>query len=146
GVKSIDPLTAHQRLDGATFRIERLNALAVSTLSFGPEFVGLRKQPARIEGHDVDGKRLAADRMRDGLVLDAKARGEDDPAVRNFAYCGDTLHQIEVKADVRGPRQFVGIRILDSRFGSWRESAADSLLKDFGGVQFLPPVAVNGDD
>ena len=94
----------------------------------------------------MDCQRLAADRMGDGLVLDAEARGEDDPATRNIAYCGDTRRQIEVKTGVRGPRQLVGMRILDSRFGSRRERAADSLLKDFGGVQFLPPVAVNGDD
>ena len=82
--------------------------------------------------------------MRDGLVFDAEAGGEDDPAKRDTAYCGDALRQIEAAAGVRGFRQFAGIRSLDSRFSSCCESAADSFLKDSGGVQFFPRLGEQG--
>jgi hypothetical protein len=93
----------------------------------------------RIEGHDVDGECLAADRMRDGLVLDAEAGREDDLAKREITYGGNTPREIDTEASICRLHQFAGSRSLDSRFCSGRESATDSFLKDFGGVQFLPP-------
>ena len=70
-------------------------------LGLRPELEGLRKQPAGIEGHHVDREPLAEDRMRDGLVLDAEARREDDATGNDTAYRGDTVIEMEAEARAR---------------------------------------------
>jgi hypothetical protein len=76
------------------------NAAAVPALRPRPELVCFRKQPPRIEGDHIDQEGLREDRMGDGLVLDAEARGENDPAPHNVPYRADTLRQIEMKVVV----------------------------------------------
>ena len=99
GIKSIDALMPHQRFDPGAIGISSDNAPAILLLGLRPELEGLRKQPAGIKGHHLDGEPLAEDRMGDSLVLDAEARREDDAAGNDVVYRGDTV--IEMEAEVR---------------------------------------------
>ena len=53
-----------------------------------------RKQPAGIEGHDVDRRVFGEDGVGDGLILKTEARGEDNRARDIAADVGDPLEQV----------------------------------------------------
>ena len=62
-------------------RVDRADAPAIALLGLLPGRVGLGKQPAGVEGDDVDVEPGLAEVMQDDLVLEAEAGGEHDPAV-----------------------------------------------------------------
>jgi hypothetical protein len=95
--ESIDALTRDQCFDAIAIGIDGYNAPAVSVLGLGPELEGLRKQPPGIEGHHVDREPLAEDRMRNGLIFNAKASREDDATGNDATYRGDPVIQ-EIEA------------------------------------------------
>ncbi len=84
--KTVDPLAAHECLDIARVRIDGGNAHAVAQLRLRPDRMGLREQATRVERDDVDRKLLRQDQMRDDLILEAEARGEDDAAAHRLAH------------------------------------------------------------
>ena len=128
----------HQRFEPGAIGISGDNALAVAVLGPRPEIEGLRKQPAGIEGHHVDGKPLAEDRVGDGLVLDAEVRREDDATGNDAAYRGDTVIELEVEARVRRRRRGgLGVR-------RWPEGSSDSLFEGFGGNHGFPRFGERG--
>ena len=100
-IESIDSLTAHQGFHSAAVGICCKNAPTVAVLSLRPHHKRFWEQPTGVEGHHVDCETLAEDRMSDRLVLQAKARGEDDAAGNDAADRDDTLIEIEAGACVR---------------------------------------------
>jgi hypothetical protein len=80
---------------------------------------------------------LAEDRMRDRLVLEGKAGGEDDAAGNDAPDGGDTVAEIEAQARVRRDGS-------DLRLFGRREGGSDSLFDDFGDYHGVPRFAERG--
>jgi hypothetical protein len=100
-VESVDTLTPHQGFYGAAVRTRCKNPPTIAVLGLHPDRKRFWEQPAGIEGHHVDREALAEDRMGDGLVLDGKARREDNPTGDDAADRSDALIEMEAEARVR---------------------------------------------
>jgi len=77
-VEAVDPVAAHEGLDGIVPGIERRDRDAVARLGLRPKRVDLTEEPTGIERDDFDRQVLHRDQMGDDLILEAEAGGEDE--------------------------------------------------------------------
>src|SRR5664279_3666987 len=84
-----------ERLKLGTIRDDGTDAAAVAPLSFGPDIMGLLKQAAGVERHDVDIQALAENGAADGLVFQTEAGGEDERSADGGAGGRQALEQVE---------------------------------------------------
>ncbi len=77
-VEAVDSAIGDHRCDGLGVRVIGADSNAVALLRLLPELVGRGEKPAGIERHNLDRKSLTKNMVRDQLVFDAEAGGEDD--------------------------------------------------------------------
>src|SRR3954467_13131159 len=75
-IEAVDSGIGDERRQSGFIRMKGPDAHAIARLCFRPQIVGLGKQPAGVESCDLDGKPCSEDQMRDRLILDAEAGGE----------------------------------------------------------------------
>src|SRR5580704_627908 len=76
-------------------RVDRAHPPAIALLGALPRRVGLRKQPAGVEGDEVDIEPRLANVMEDDLILEAEACRERDRAPHLFAETHQAARNVE---------------------------------------------------
>ena len=79
-IEAVDTGLGHEGLQSLGIGMVGPDLEAVAALRFRPEGVGFWKQPASVEGGELDIQPCLGDQVGDRLVLKAEAGGEDDAA------------------------------------------------------------------
>src|ERR1700733_11799936 len=83
-VEAVDAVFLDQSLELVLAWIDGTDAPAIATLGLRPQLISFGKQPAGVEGDDIDVETMLADHLHDDLILETEARREDKLA-DNFA-------------------------------------------------------------
>src|SRR5262244_4567740 len=104
-IETVDAADGDEVFERRLPRINRPNPPSVAPLGFFPSRVGFRKQPACVERDDIDVEAGFADVMKDDLIFQPKARGENDRSVERLAETYKPLDQTRAcKRAIEGGR------------------------------------------
>ncbi len=109
--KAVDALLRDQGFKLAVIGINSADGDAITALGFRPDVIGLREQPPGIERDHVDRQTLREDGVRDRLILNAEAGGENDAAIDRRAQQRQTGGEIAACECGCEPRQCAAIAL-----------------------------------
>jgi len=92
---AVDALPGDQSFDASPVWRERRDPGAVTALSRRPDIVRLRKQTPSVQRRYVDRQPLRKKRVRNRLILEPKARGQNDGPADAGTNCGKAFEQVE---------------------------------------------------
>src|SRR6202790_2788405 len=105
--KAVRALARDQRFETLVIRIQGVDATFVAAFRLTPKLIRLWKEPSGIERNHLDPDSLGEDRVRNRLILDPKARREDDSSADFTAHGRDALREVKPRNCVRDDEEFV---------------------------------------
>src|SRR6266849_4306306 len=84
-IESVDALGRDEIFKRRLARIDRPDAAAIAPLGFFPDRIGFGEQPASVERDDIDIEPGVANVMKDDLIFQPEASGENDRSVDPIA-------------------------------------------------------------